>query len=248
MSPSFRKINGFNDSDKFVVIGNKIYIKDDGKSYKSKLINGLPLDYVLSIEFEGSEGSYQYQDLEFEEELEEIKKPTNVLNPHVYQDLELDKNVLKTINLLEYPLISNSHLKSKTNYTKNKQSNSKGQKKVKSQNLEQKHRRDKKNKATLLKDGNSYKTNVRKDNETEYYTSINDHFDDLSDCYDDLSDYLDDDISHIAYNYNPNNITFSSWAAWEDYITSNEYVEIHSDRQSNGIRVIEFGTRSQEEP
>jgi hypothetical protein len=89
----------------------------------------------------------------------------------------------------------------------------------------------------LLKDGNSYKTNVRKDNETEYYTSISDHFDDLS-------DYPDDDISNISYNYYQMKTTFDSLTSWEDYITSNQYLEIHSVRESNGIRVVEFGPHS----
>ena len=251
MSLTFRKIDGFNDSDKFVAIGNEIYINDLGKSYKSKLVNGLSLDYVLSLEFDSLNIQHELSCEELQEEI--LEKETqdkenngeNVSNS--YEDFE-DNIISKTIYSMEYPLISNSRLKSKTNYMKNKQSNSKGQKKVKSENLQEKNKKDKKNKATLLKDGNSYKTNVRKDNEVENIFIANYGCYDLDeDCSDDCSYDYDDDISNIEYYYSQmDNWAFDNWSDLTGLTNRSNYLTIYDVQEDDGIMTVRFGERSSE--
>jgi len=301
MSLTYRKIDGFNDTDRFFAIGNEIYINDPGESYKSKLVNGLPLDYLMGCYFENSDEQYQQtnvseseeeseaseasQDENYEQEQEQDNKEqqdneeviqTNILNPHMYEYLdavntnELGRQILTKTNWMDYALISKSHLKSKTNYTKSKQSNSKGQKKVKTHNLQEKNKKDKRNKTALLKDGNSYKTNVRKDNDIKeiyerdsrdicydaYYRDnyeydnwyYLDNFSDDDDCTI-RQLYWDNELNHFdVWSNRINHETDESFRSWEDYINSSEYLEIHSDNVSNGIRIIEFGTRSAEAP
>lgn len=202
MSFNSRKITGFNDSYGFDVIGDEIYINDPGESYKSKLINGIALDLILSYELENVQS-------DLHDTVEDNSHPIeNAEELYIHEKNQLNLNdLIDSIDDVKYLEIHKSYTKkSKTQFIKNTQFNGKDQKKIKTHNLKEKMMKDKRNKFDMLKHGNFYKIIVRKDNDGElrtchhnficscnYYEAYHEYYE----YYEDTESDYDDDNSWI---------------------------------------------------
>jgi hypothetical protein len=87
-----RKITGYNDEIEFIVINHVIYIVDNGISYKSKLKNGLSLNYLLSDELYNNH-EYGTDDTNDADDIN--KKNTIQLNCDVDENKNDEKNTIQ---------------------------------------------------------------------------------------------------------------------------------------------------------